>query len=463
LDSQNSDLFRVSIFGFPIFPASRTLWHADSSLDREKENRRGDCKVKSKGTIAILATLDTKGQEAAYIKNLLEAQGHSAVIIDTGPLGPPGILPDISNEEIAQRAGWKLSSLIQTGKREKIMGEMGKGAMNLLVHLYREGKIDGAIGFGGNQGSAMASMAMRALPFGFPKLLISTVASGNIRPYVGHKDIGVVFSVGDFLGGLNPVSRFVLKNTVSAIMGMIEHGKGNRRVGREWGKQTIAITALGNTEPAVSLAIKQLHEKGFQVIPFHASGAGGSAMEELIEQGTIHGVLDLTPHELTEEVVGVGAYIPVKPGRLTAAGARGIPQVVSTGGMEYLCFGPRESIPFRLRKRKTYMHNPFNANVKVSRKEMALVGKTMAERLNKAKGMTAVFIPLRGWSIYGAKGGPLHDQVGNSIFLKSLSNHLGARIRLEEIDAHINDAFFVGRCVQQIAEFMTAEKYPQKT
>jgi uncharacterized protein (UPF0261 family) len=186
-------------------------------------------------------------------------------------------------------------------------------------------------------------------------------------------------------------------------------------------------------------------------------------MEELIEQGGIHGVLDLTPHELTEEVVGAGAYVPVRPGRLRAAGAKGIPQVVSTGGMEYLCFGPKESIPLRLRKRKIYMHNPLNANVKVSRNEMAQVGKIMAERLNGARGLTAVLIPLRGWSIYGAKGGPLYDGGGNSIFLKTLRNHLNARVRLEEVDAHINDAAFVDRCVRQLVNFMNEEKDFQKT
>jgi uncharacterized protein (UPF0261 family) len=408
-----------------------------------------------KGNIAILGTLDTKGEEVASMKGLLEAQGHSAVIIDVGPLGPPGIPPDISNEEIARRAGWKLSDLIQTGERDRIMEEMGKGAMRLLLHLYQEGKIDGVVALGGNQGSAIASTAMRALPFGFPKYLVSTIASGNIRPYVGNKDISVVFSVGDFLGGPNPVTRSVLANAVSAVVGMVEHGA---RMKMEPGERIIAVTALGNTEPGVGQAVKQLHEKGFQVIPFHASGAGGSAMEELIEQGIIHGVLDLTPHELTEEVVGAGAYIPVKPGRLRAAGAKGIPQVVSTGGMEYLCFGPKESIPSRLRKRKIYMHNPFNANVGVSRKEMAQVAKTMAERLNEARGMTAVLIPLRGWSIYGAKGGPLYDEMGYNVFLKALKNHLRAHIRLEEVDAHINDAIFVDRCVKRLLEFMTGDK-----
>ena len=376
--------------------------------------------------IAILGTLDTKGREVAYMREFFEAHGYSTTIIDVGPLGPPGIQADIASGEVARQGGVNLSGLVQTGKRDRIMEGMGKGAMELLSRLYGKGRIDGVIGIGGNQGSAIASMAMKALPFGFPKYLVSTVASGNIRPYVGCKDIGVVFSVGDFLGGPNPVTRSVLANAVSAVIGMVEHGfKGNLKAG----DRTIGVTALGNTEPAVNQAVNLLHDKGFQVIPFHASGAGGSAMEELIEEEIIHGVLDLTPHELTEEVVGAGAYQPVKSGRLKAAGTKGIPQVVSTGGMEYLCFGPKESIPPRFRNRKIYMHNPYNANVKASRKEMAQVGKIMAERLNQARGPTAVMIPLRGWSIYGAKGGPLHDAAGYKVFLEALKNHLKNRYR----------------------------------
>ncbi len=417
----------------------------------ERLGERKHAGVIRKGNIAILGTLDTKGKEVAYMKGLLDTQGYSATIIDVGPLGPPGIRPDISNEEVARWEGRELSDLIQSGERDRIMEGMGEGAMKLLLHLCREGKIAGVIALGGNQGSAMASIAMKALPFGFPKYLVSTVASGNIRPYVGHKDIGVVFSVGDFLGGPNPVTRAVLANAVSAVVGMAEHGA---RVTVKPGERTIAVTALGNTEPAAKQAVMLLREKGYQVIAFHASGAGGSAMEELIEEGMIQGVLDLTPHELTEEVVGAGAYRPVKAGRLRSAGAMGIPQVISTGGMEYLCFGPQESVPPRLRKRKIYMHNPYNANVRVSRNEMARIGKAMAERLNEAKGPTAVLVPLRGWSIYGAKGGPLYDEAGCKILVKALRNHLGARIRLEEVDAHINDGVFVGRCVHQLLEFL---------
>jgi uncharacterized protein (UPF0261 family) len=405
--------------------------------------------VSRKRNIAILGTLDTKGSEVVFMRELVEERGYSTIVIDLAPLDHAPI-PGLPNDEVLRWKGAEHSL-----EKEKIMEAMGAWAMERLLSLYREGKVDGVIGLGGNQGSAVASMAMRGLPFGFPKYLVSTVASGNIRPYVGCKDIGVIFSVGDFLGGPNAVTRSILSNAVSALIGMVEHGE---RVTVDPAKQTIAITALGNTEPAVQQAVGLFLGKGFQVIPFHASGAGGAAMEELVEEGIVDGVLDLTPHELTEEVVGAGAYLPVKPGRLKAAGAKAIPQVISTGGMEYLCFGPRESIPITLRRRKIYMHNPYNANVKVSRREMARVAETMAERVNEARGPVAIVVPLRGWSIYGAEGGPLHDEAGYRIFLRTLRRHLRKGIIMEEVDAHINDPAFVDRCVNRLVGFMNAKK-----
>ena len=408
-----------------------------------------------KGTIAILATLDTKGAEVAAMKELIGALGYDATVIDIGTLGPPAIPPDVSNEEVARQSGWKLSALIQTGQRDQIMAEMGKGAGKHLSRLFSENRINGVIGLGGNQGTAVSAMAMRVLPFGFPKYIVSTIASGNIRPYVGDRDIGMVFSVSDFLGGLNPVTGPILANAVAAVVGMAEHGV---RIMVEPGKRTVAITALGNTEPGASRAVKTLKEKGFAAVAFHASGAGGSAMEDLIAEGLIHGVLDLTPHELAEEVVGAGAYRPVNPGRLAAAGKKGIPQVVSTGGLEYLCFGQRESIPSGLRKRKIVMHNPYNANVKLSRKEMARVGGVMAERLNTTTGPTAVLIPLKGWSVYGAPGGVLYDETGNQMLLRALKTRLREDIPFREIDAHINDSPFVDACVNQLITYMKEEK-----
>lgn len=401
--------------------------------------------------IAILGTLDTKQDEVFFMRDLIRARGHVATVVDVGPLGPALSEPDVSNREVARAAGSDLQALLSEPERDRIMQTLGRGAARCLLDRYREGRLQGVIAIGGNQGTAIASLAMAGLPIGFPKFMVSTVASGNIRPYVGNKDIGMVFSVSDLIGGPNPVSRSILTNAVAAIVGMVEQGVG---VSLRPGERTVALTALGNTEPAASLATALLRKAGFQVVPFHASGAGGSAMEELVGEGVIQAVLDLTPHELSEEVVGAGAYVPVRPGRLRAAGAKGIPQVVATGGLEYLCFGPRESIPFRLRRRKVYMHNPLNANVKVSRREMAEVGRVMAARLNEALGPVAVLVPLHGWSVYGGPGGPLHDPAGNRALLRSLKRDLRPGIALEEVEAHINDGSFVELCVRKLLSFL---------
>jgi uncharacterized protein (UPF0261 family) len=401
--------------------------------------------------VAILATLDTKGAEVAALKEIFASLGLGVIVIDIGSRSPAAILPDISHREVADQAGWQLDSLLAAGSKEKLMAELGKGAGKILLQLYAEGRMDGVMGLGGNQGSAVSSLAMRMLPYGFPKYLVSTVASGNIRPYIGEKDIAVVFSVADFLGSPNPVTTSILANAAAALAGMVAYGKPLSPSGKA---KTIAITALGNTEAGASRAVRQLQAEGFQVVPFHASGAGGTAMESLIEAGLIDGVLDLTTHELTEEAAGAGVYQPVRPGRLTAAGARGIPQVISLGGTEYLCFGPRDSIPPSLRKRKIYMHNPFNANVKASRPEMAQVGLNMAARLNQSRGPVAVIVPLKGWSIYGSPGGPLHDEAGNRALLKNLKRHLRPDFSWEEMPAAINDPVFIDRCVRKLLEMM---------
>ncbi len=402
--------------------------------------------------IVVLGTMDTKGEEMAYMKERIEKAGHNGFLIDVAPLGSSLYTPDVPNTEVARIAGYKLSELIQSESREKIMQTMGMGASRVLLNMFKEGNIQGVIGLGGNQGTAIASLAMQALPFGFPKYLVSTVASGNIRPYVGYRDIGMVFSVADFLGGLNPVTRSILANAVAAVIGMVERGEG---ISLEKGQKTAAITALGNTQKAVSRAIEKLKEHGFQVIGFHASGAGGSAMEELIEEGFISGVLDLTPHELAEEVVGEGAYVPVRSGRITAAGKAGIPQVICMGALEYLCFGPRESIPERMRNRKIYMHNPFNANVKITKEEMKEIGTVMAERLNEAKGPAAILVPEKGWSIYGAEDGPLYDPGGNRALVDALRERLKEKVKIEFVDANINEPLFVDRAVEIFIKLST--------
>jgi uncharacterized protein (UPF0261 family) len=402
--------------------------------------------------IALLGTLDTKGLEVAFLKGCLEALGRSALVIDAGVFEPQGIRPDISHEEVAAAAGADLTSL-SSRPREEIMATMGRGAGIILHRLHDEGRLEGVLGLGGVQGTVIACTAMRELPLGFPKLLISTVVSGNLRPYTGVSDIAVLFSVADLLGGPNSIVEPILRNAAAAIAGMAGAAAGPAEHAEA---PLVAITALGNTHPAVTRAMSVLRSRGYRVAAFHASGAGGSAMERLVAEGRVVAVLDLTPHELTEEVVGAGWYQPIQPGRLTAAGRTGIPQVVAPGGIEYLCFGPRESVPRRFRRRPTYYHNPLSANVRASSREMAAVGQAMAERLNQAKGPVAVVLPLKGWSQYGAPGGPLHDAGAQAAFVRALTGHLRADIPVHRLQLHINDSTCADHCCALLLDMMAS-------
>jgi uncharacterized protein (UPF0261 family) len=235
---------------------------------------------------------------------------------------------------------------------------------------------------------------------------------------------------------------------------MVQAGKG---VSSRRDKATVAVTALGNTEAAAHRAIELLQESGFQTVAFHASGAGGSAMEELIRRGMIDAVLDLTLHELTEEVLNVGAYVPVTPGRLDAACRKGIPVVAATGAMEYLCFGPKSSIPAHLQDRVIYMHNPYNANLKITHQELVRVAEVLAERLNRAAGPAALFVPRLAWSVYGSEGGPFHDPEGIEVFIDTLRRHLEAAVDFNVLEYGINDGRFASACVSQLKLYLTEE------
>jgi uncharacterized protein (UPF0261 family) len=401
--------------------------------------------------IALLGTVDTKGPEIAFLGDCLQAAGRPALVIDVGLFDPQGIAPDISRHDVAAAGEADIASL--AGRpRDEIVATMGRGAGAILRGLHAAGRLEGALGVGGNQGTAIVCTAMRELPLGFPKVVVSTIASGNVRPYVGFSDIAMLFSVTDVLGGPNRVSEPILRNAAAAVVGMC--GAAAPGTPQPSEGPLVGVTALGNTHPAVTRAMAVLRSHGCEAAAFHASGAGGSALEQLIAAGRVAAVLDLTPHELTEEVVGAGWYRPVTPGRLTAAGRAAIPQVVAPGGMEYLCFGPRESVPQRFRRRPTVYHNPMNANVRTSRQEMAAIGQAMAERLNQAKGPVAVVIPLKGWSVYGAAGGPLHDPVADAAFVRSLTRFLRKDIPLQRLPLHINDPAFADRCCALLLEML---------
>ncbi len=401
-----------------------------------------------------MGTLDTKGHEIAYLATCLNEQGRSAVVVDVGLFEPQAVVPDITRHEVAAAGGREIRTLVRQ-PRDEIMAVMGRGAGAVLCRLHAEGRLAGVLGLGGNQGTTIVCAGLRQLPLGVPKLVVSTMASSNMRPYVGASDIAMVFSVADLLGGPNPVVEPILRNAARAMAGMTAEPAA---ADSSQAAPLVAISALGNTHPAVSRAMELLRAAGFQVAAFHASGACGTAMERLIGAGCVAAALELTPHELTEEVVGAGWYQPVEAGRLTAAAARGIPQVVAPGGMEYVCFGPRESIPPRFRRRPTYFHNVLCANVRTSRREMAAVGRVLAERLNRAKGPVAVVLPEKGWSIYGAPGGPLHDAAADAALVRSLTRGLRRDIPVHRLPLHINEPAFAEHCCELLREFLSLRR-----
>ncbi|GFN21907.1 Tm-1-like ATP-binding domain-containing protein [Thermanaeromonas sp. C210] len=406
--------------------------------------------------IAVIATVDTKEAETRFLRDFIRARGFAAPVLDVSTYLPHGLEAEYPRETISQLGGAAFADLGKL-RRDAMMEAMGRGAARVLQDLYRRGELRGVLGIGGNQGTAIASIAMQGLPIGVPKVIVSTVASGNVRPYVKYKDIVMFFSVADLLGGPNTVSRTILSNAAAAVIGMARDGLPLER-GQ---KSVIAVTAFGNTNAAVAAARELLEEKGYEVIAFHASGACGSAMEELIEEGWIQGVLDLTTHELIGEVFGDDIYTPLRP-RLEAAGKRGVPQVVAPGGLDYFCFGPPESIPPKYRGRPTHYHNPYNTNVRATAAELERVGRVMAAKLNGARGPVAVLIPLRGWSENGRAGGPLYDPEADAALMRALEENLEAGIGLVKVDAHINDPEFVDTAVRILDEMMAQVKKGQE-
>jgi uncharacterized protein (UPF0261 family) len=392
--------------------------------------------VTGPGFVAIVATLDTKGAEAAFVRDELVRRGRPVRVVDVGLV--PGDGGDVTAVSVAAEAGWGLAAL-RRQRRDVAISAMADGASRILSRWQAEKALAGVIGLGGNQGTALASAAMRSLPIGVPKLIVSTVASGDVRDFVADSDITMSFSVGDMLGGPNELTTGILRRAAAAMAGMAGAGGGDSARGTE---PVVAVTAFGNTQAAVVKLMTELRAAGVGAVPFHASGASGSAMERLVEDGRFDAVADLTTHELLAELYPEDIYRPVRPGRLTAAGARGIPQVVAPGGLEYHCFGGPETIPARYRGRPTHHHNATNTNVRATADELRQVAELMASRLNAAKGPVAVLVPVQGWSEVGSPGGVLHDHEANMEFLTVLRAQLAPGIVLREFPCTINDPVF---------------------
>lgn len=385
--------------------------------------------------VALVGTLDTKGREYEYLRARLLDAGVEVVLVDAGTLGPPLVPPDVDRQEVARAAGLPAGVVPGTGDRATALEVMARGVSEVARRLHAEGRLDGLIGMGGSGGSAIAAAAMQALPFGVPKLLISTMVSGNVRPYVGGSDVMLLYSVVD-LAGLNRISESVLRRGAAAMAGMV----ASRPPSGIDDRPLIGTSVFGVTTPAVEASTERLTSLGYEVLPFHGTGAGGQSLEGLASAGALAGVLDLTTSELVDELVG--GICTAGPDRLTAAGARGIPQVVSVGALDMVNFGPLESVPERFRSRHLHVHSPSITLMRTTPEEGAEVGRLIAAKLNAATGPCALFLPLRGVSSLSVQGQPFFDPAADTALFEALRHTVRQPVEVYEMDTDINDPAF---------------------
>ncbi len=387
--------------------------------------------------VALIGTLDTKGTELQFVWDALQAAGVQTLVIDAGVQGPPRIPPDISRDELFAAAGTSLAQVLETNDRGQAVEAAARGAARLVADLYAQGRIEGILGLGGSAGTTIGTAAMRALPFGIPKLMVSTLASGQVRQWVGVRDIMMMHSVVD-ISGLNRISRTVLANAAHAMAGMVANRASTEA--RPSDKPMIAATMFGVTTPCVEASRQALEGAGYEVLVFHATGTGGMTMESFIADGLIRGVLDITTTELADELVG--GILSAGRDRLTAAGRRAVPQVISVGAVDMVNFGPRETVPEKFRERRFYQHNASVTLMRTTPDENALLGREIAEKAAAATGPTVILLPLRGVSAIDKEGQPFWDPEADAALFDAIRRHTSKHVRLIEVDAHINDAVF---------------------
>ena len=409
--------------------------------------------VSKKRVVLIIATLDTKSEEVIYLIQRIAENDLDTLILDNGILGEPiGIVPDVSASETALAGGSTLEDTRKKASRGEAIEIMLKGATEIADRLFKEGRIHGAISMGGAEGGVMAAAAMQVLPPGFPKIIITPLASGvrPFGPFIGIRDIMVMHSLVD-IAGINEISRTVFNNTAAAISGMVR----SYRPMEVTSDNLVAITTLGTTDRALRFILPGLEKNGYIPVVFHSSGVGGQVMEDMIEKGFFCGVVDLCINELTDHLVG--AYHDAGPHRLKAAGKMRIPQVVSTGCVDFFVQGARETIPEKWRERKMYYHNPKFTLIRTSESEMQVVGETAAHRLNQAKGPVTVILPLNGMSISGLEGGSTHDPEADRILFDTLRKGLRKDIHVIDAEWHINEAPFADLVVNAFVALMSKE------
>ncbi len=412
-------------------------------------------------TVVLVGTVDTKGEEYAWLRERLVEAGCDVLTLDVGTLGPDrtggdgagGDRADVTAAEVARAAGVELEPLRQARDRGAAMEAMGRGAAVVVQRLHDEGRLDAVLAVAGSGGSSVAARAMRALPVGVPKLLVSTMASGDVSPYVGSVDVTLMYSVVD-IAGINSVSAAVLGNAAAAAAGMAgRYARAGREPAPVGQRPVVAATMFGVTTSAVDEARAHLTDLGYEVLVFHATGSGGRAMEGLAASGLLAGVLDLTTTELADELVG--GVLSAGPDRLEAAGRRGVPQVVSLGALDMVNFGPRETVPERFAGRLLHVHNPTVTLMRTTAEECAELGATIARKLAAATGPVEVFVPRRGVSAIDVAGAPFADPDADAALFEALAAGLaGSRVVVHDVDAAINDPGFGRRAADALHQLV---------
>lgn len=404
-------------------------------------------------TIALAGTLDSKGKEFLYVKKVIESLGFHTFTINTGVF-EAAFEADVTNVEVAQAAGSKISDLVDKRDRAEATATLAEGMKKLLPELYEQGKFDGVLSFGGTGGTSIVTPGMRALPIGVPKVMVSTVASGNTEPYVGTSDIVMIPSIVD-VAGLNVISINVFRNAVFAIVGML-HFKENAKQDQDTEEHTkplIAASMFGLTTPCITQAKSYLEERGYEVLVFHATGIGGKTMESLIEEGFFDGVLDITTTEWADELFG--GVLNAGPHRLEAAARANVPQVVSVGAMDMVNFGPYDSVPEKFAGRKFYKHNPTVTLMRTTKDENRQMGEVMAEKLNASNGNTTLMLPLKGLSGLDIEGQDFYGTEEDQMLFDTLHQHIdSSRVNVVEYDTDVNDPTFAEAAAERLIQLI---------
>jgi uncharacterized protein (UPF0261 family) len=387
-------------------------------------------------TVVLVGTLDTKGREYAFLADRIREHGVDVLLVDAGIVGQPLVRPDVTREEVAAAAGADVAGLAAAGDRGAAVETMARGAAEVVQRLHAEGRLDAIGGLGGSGGSALATYAMRQLPIGVPKLMVSTVASGDTSPYVGSVDVTMMYSVVD-IAGVNRVSARIMANAAGALAGMAKATVPD--LGDD--RPIVVASMFGVTTPAVTTARERLEELGYEVLVFHQTGAGGGSMEKLLEAGYAVGALDVTTTEFCDQVAG--GVLAAVPERLESAGAAGLPQVVSLGALDMVNFGPLETVPERYKDRNLYVHNPTITLMRTTPEECREIGRIVAQKLNAATGPTVLFVPLRGVSMIATEGQVFHDPEADEALFTTLRDELDtSKVEVHELELDVNDPEF---------------------